>query len=224
MCGRFALSDTQQLSLRFEVAPGDERSLVPRYNVAPSQLIPVIVDGPDGRVLRMMKWGLRPAWKKDSGGVQDPINARAETLLERPMFRPSVARKRCLIPANGFYEWQARLGSTSKQPYFICMTDRSLFAFGGLYAEGQGSSGSQQDTCAIITTEPNELMAEIHNRMPAILDRDAEQAWLDHELVEPEAVIHLLRPYEADRMEAYPVSSKVSSPRNEGPELIEPLG
>jgi putative SOS response-associated peptidase YedK len=223
MCGRFALSDTQQLSLRFDVMKGDEHALIPRYNIAPTQTIPVIVEGESGRVIRMMRWGFRPPWKQKDGKTPDPINARAETLLDRPMFRASVARKRCLIPADGFYEWKVQPGSTAKQPYFIRLKDHSLFAFAGLYAEAQNDDGLAVPTCAIVTTSPNRLMSEIHNRMPAILERPAEGAWLDRDLVEADVAVSFLKPYDDDEMAAYPVSSRVSSPRNDGPELIEPL-
>jgi putative SOS response-associated peptidase YedK len=223
MCGRFALSDTQQLSLRFEVAPGDERSLIPRYNVAPTQIIPVIVEAPSGRALHMMRWGFKPSWKNESRSAPDPINARAETLLERPMFRPALAKRRCLIPANGFYEWQAESGAKTKQPYFIRLREAPLFAFAGLYTVGRDDQGDSLESCAIITTEANNLMAPIHNRMPAILELEAESAWLDPELDEPEAVMPLLRPYRAGEMVAYAVSTRVSSARNDGPDLIEPL-
>lgn len=223
MCGRFALSDTHQLSLRFDVEPGDESSLIPRYNVAPTQSIPVIVEENGGRVLRMMRWGFRPAWKQPAGGAPDPINARAETLMERPMFRPSVVKRRCLIPANGFYEWKAQPGSKLKQPYYIHLKDNGLFAFAGIYVDGRDAGGSPEQTCAIITTGPNELMSEIHNRMPAILEPRGEQAWIDSELTEPEVVLPLLRPYEAGDLQAYPVPPRVSSARNEGPELADPV-
>lgn len=223
MCGRFTLSDTQQLSLRFDAAEGDEDALVPRYNIAPSQSIPVIVEEAGSRAIRLMRWGFRPAWKQAGSSAPDPINARAETLVERPMFRSSLARKRCLIPADGFYEWKAQPGSTAKQPYFIRMKDHGLFAFAGLYAEAIQTGGQGAPTCAIVTTTPNGLMAGIHNRMPAILVPDAESAWLDRDLVESAVVISFLKPYDEDAMEAYPVSSRVSSPRNEGPDLIAPL-
>lgn len=223
MCGRFTLSDTQQLTLRFDIAEGDDQALIPRYNVSPSQTIPVIVEEDRGRVIRLMRWGFRPPWKHAGTGAPDPINARAETLLERPMFRGSLAKKRCLIPADGFYEWQAQAGSKAKQPYFIHLKNRALFAFAGLYAQAHEDGGQPVQTCAIVTTSPNRLMAEIHNRMPAILDRDAENAWLDRDLIEPDVVVSFLKPYDEGEMEAYPVSSRVSSPRNEGPDLLEPL-
>jgi putative SOS response-associated peptidase YedK len=223
VCGRFALSDTQQLSLRFDVAEGDEHALIPRYNIAPSQTIPVIVEEAGRRVIRLMRWGFRPRWKQAGNGTPDPINARAETLVERPMFRASLARKRCLIPADGFYEWKAQPGSSAKQPYFIRLRDQGLFAFAGLYAEANDDSGQGLSTCAIVTTPPNGLMAGIHNRMPAILVPDVESAWLDRDLVESEVVVSFLQPYDEAAMVAYPVSSRVSSPLNEGPDLIEPL-
>jgi putative SOS response-associated peptidase YedK len=169
-----------------------------------------------------MHWGFRPAWRKDAGKQPPPINARAETLLERPMFRSSVARHRCLIPADGFYEWQALPGSSRKQPYYMQLLDAELFALAGIYTETQ-SGDERTRNCAIITTSPNVLMAPIHNRMPVILSREAEAAWLDPELTLAEAVLGYLKPYPADQMRAYPVSSLVSSVRNDGPELIRPL-
>ena len=221
MCGRYSLANVGQLGLRFEIDT-DTESLEPRYNVAPSQEIPVIVHSADGRALRMMRWGFQPAWLKADSKSPPPINARAETLLERPLFRPSLAKRRCLIPADGFYEWQPVAGSSRKQPYYIRLHDGSLFALAGLFVEGKDDDGQPQLSCAIITTEPNSLMATIHNRMPAILTRDAEAAWIDPELTEAPAVLDLLHPYPPEQMEAYAVSSLVSSARNEGPELILP--
>lgn len=223
MCGRFTLTDTQQLSLRFGLAENEEHELLPSYNVAPSQTIPVIVEEAAGRSLRLMRWGFRPPWKQVGAGKPDPINARAETLLERPMFRASVARKRCLIPADGFYEWKVLPGSAAKQPYYIRLKDRGLFAFAGLYAEAPRSGEEPGQSCAIVTTSPNGLMAGIHNRMPAILEQSAEDAWLDLDLVEPEIVVSFLKPYDETAMTAYPVSSRVSSPRNDDPDLVAPV-
>ena len=222
MCGRFALSDTQQLSLRFDVVPGDEHALIPRYNIAPAQMIPVVLEAEGARSVTMMRWGFRPPWKQ--AGKPDPINARAETVLERPMFRSAIARKRCLIPADGFYEWKVQAGTSGKQPYFIRLKDRGLFAFAGLYAEASDAAGRPLRTCAIITASPNELMADIHSRMPVILGRQFEAGWLDRDLTEPEVVVSFLKPYDAGEMEAYPVSSRVSFPRNDDAGLIAPLG
>jgi putative SOS response-associated peptidase YedK len=223
MCGRFALSDTQQLSLRFDVAPGDERSLLPRYNIAPTQAIPVVVSAEHARVLRFMRWGLRPSWKRAVGRSPDPINARAETLIERPMFRPLLAARRCLIPSDGFYEWKSVAGSKFKQPYFFRLRNRGVFAFAGLYSPGAGGTDDPPGSCAIITTTANGVLAGIHDRMPAILRPQDEEAWLDRDLTAPDPMLALLQPYEADRMEGFPVSDRVSSPGNDGPSLIEPL-
>jgi len=148
-----------------------------------------------------------------------PINARAETLRERPLFRGAIARSRCIIPADGFYEWQRIPGRKTKQPVYIRRDDRALVGFAGLYSVGTDGRAS----CAIITTEPNALVARIHDRMPAILDPAAESLWLDPALTDPVAVLECLRPCPADLLVAYPVSPRVSSPREDGPSLIEPL-
>jgi putative SOS response-associated peptidase YedK len=222
MCGRYTLSNVGQLPLRFELAEEEASYLAPRYNIAPSQDIPVIIETAQGRDLAMMQWGFRPAWRKETDKQPPPINARAETLLERPMFRSAVSRHRCLIPADGFYEWQASPGSSRKQPYYMQLLDGELFALAGIYTEAQ-SGDELARSCAIITTSPNALMVPIHNRMPVILSREAEAAWLDPELTMAEAVTGYLQPYPAEQMRAYPVSSLVSSVRNDGPELMRPL-
>ncbi|HEY8283700.1 MAG TPA: SOS response-associated peptidase [Chloroflexota bacterium] len=223
MCGRFTLANTGQLSLRFglaESAEAEGAAPAPRYNIAPGQDVATVVERAGQRSLRAMRWGFAPAWLKDAKGPA-PINARAETLLERPLFRGALAQHRCLIPADGFYEWQAHPGRKTKQPIYARLRDGSLFAFAGLYTP---AGGDRAATCVIITTAPNELMVPVHNRMPAILDPDNEAAWLDPDLTEPHAVLGMLHPYQADRMEAYPVAPLVSSVRNDGPALITPLG
>jgi putative SOS response-associated peptidase YedK len=216
MCGRYTLANTGQLALRFGVT---ETDVEPRYNVAPAQEVPIVIAGRDGTALAQVRWGFRPAWLADSTHAP-PINARAETLLDRPLFRGAIAGHRCLIPADGFYEWQARPGQKTKQPFYIRLRDEDLFAFAGLYTDARdGADG----TCVLITTAPNTLMAPIHDRMPAILRREDEAMWLDPEVREPEAVLNLLAPYPDDLMRAYPVSTLVSNVRHEGPELIRPL-
>ena len=225
MCGRYTLTNAAQLALRFSVPETAELAelaeAAPRYNIAPTQAVPTIRTAEQGdRVLQMMRWGFQPGWLAERAGPS-PINARAETLLERPLFRGAVARRRCLIPADGFYEWQALPGSRTKQPIYAALRDGGLFAFAGLYADGQNGS---PPSCAIITTAPNALMTPVHNRMPAILSPADEAAWLDPELTEPAALLTLLRPYPAERMRLYPVGPLVSSARNEGPALIAPLG
>jgi len=222
MCGRFTLTTPDQLALRFDVIE-DERDEAerrnPAYNIAPSQDIPVIVERPAGRLLRTMSWGFRPAWASAAASRPAPINARAETLRERPLFRSAMARNRCIIPADGFYEWQSVPGRKTRQPMYIRRDDRALVGFAGLYSIGKDGTAS----CAIITTEPNALVAPIHDRMPTILDPAAEARWLDPALTDPIAVLDCLRPCPADLLVAYPVSPRVSSSREDGPSLIEPL-
>jgi putative SOS response-associated peptidase YedK len=215
MCGRYTLTNTEQLSLRFGVA---EAPLEPRYNVAPSQQVPVIVAGRDGAELCMAVWGFRP--QRLPSDAPAPINARAETVAERPLFRGALARYRCLVPADGFYEWQAKDGRRGRQPYRFCLADDALFAFAGLYTPAESDD---RRTVAIITTAPNDLVAPVHNRMPAILTRDQEALWLDPEMRDPGIALACLGPYPADQMRGYPVSTLVSNVRNETPDVIAPL-
>jgi putative SOS response-associated peptidase YedK len=220
MCGRYTLTSPEDVAARFGLGALRETRIEPRFNVAPSQAVPVIVDREAGPTLTTMRWGFQPAWMRESGQRPPPINARAESLLERPMFRSSVARGRCLIPADGFYEWMAVPGQKTKQPIYIRLKGGELFAFAGLYVHGRDEVG---DTCVIVTTAANEVLSPIHDRMPVILDREAEQRWLDRDLDDPRAALSYLQPVPPDAFDTYPVSSLVSSTRNEGPELIEPL-
>lgn len=217
MCGRYTITSPDQLALRFQVEQAVSDG--PRYNVAPSQSVPVVIAGRDGRGLEAFRWGFQPAWTRERSGPA-PINARAETLLQRPFFRGALACQRCLMPADGFYEWQAVDGRKARQPFFIHLRDGGLFAFAGLYTP---PTADAPGTCALITTAPNTLMRSIHDRMPAILRPEHEAAWLDPEWTEAEAVIDLLGPYADDLMEAFPVSARVSNVRNEGPDLVRPL-
>jgi putative SOS response-associated peptidase YedK len=222
MCGRYTLTAPDQLALRFDLDPQALPTVDARYNIAPSQPVPVIVAQPDGRLaLEWMRWGFKPAWAGESRRSA-PINARAETLLERPYFRSALRHGRCLIPADGFFEWQAQSGRAGKQPMYIRLKDGGLFALAGLYTRGPaGADGG--DTCAIITTSPNPLMETIHDRMPAILDRADEARWLDPDITVPELVQDCLRPYPAEAMAAYAVSTRVNAPQYEGADLIMPL-
>ena len=165
-----------------------------------------------------MRWGFRPGWFKPNAKQPPPINARAETLVERPMFRGAVKSGRCLVPAGGFYEWRVVPGQSRKQPMFIRLRGGEQFYFAGLY-----TASDDETSCAIVTCAPNELMATIHTRMPVILPAGAWEEWLDPDVRDPAEVLPLLVPYAADAMEAYPVSPLVSSVRNDGPELIAPL-
>jgi putative SOS response-associated peptidase YedK len=222
MCGRYVLNAPEDISERFQL-----RQLVidlpHTWNGAPTNRLPVIVETEDGEhEARSMQWGLVPRWaKRDDKKSIAPINARAETLSEKPMFRNLIKKRRCLVPANGFYEWK-NLGDR-KQPYYIHLPDEPLFAFAGLYDEFEDEDGEILGSYTIITTPPNELMEELHNRMPAILHRDDEEEWLDPEVTDTAQVSRLLGPYPAEEMEAAPISRKVNNVRNDGPDLIEPV-
>ncbi len=220
MCGRFTLGVPEGIAARFDAVLDGAEGIVPRYNIAPTQRTPVVVAEADGRQVCGMRWGFRPAWARPSGGGAAPINARAETLRERPLFRGALARGRCLIPADGFYEWRVEPGQRAKQPYYIRRADGGLFAFAGLYTAGDGEDGA---TYAIITTAPNGMMGPIHDRMPAILRPEDEPLWLDRDRDDPAPALRLLRPYPDDLLVAYPVAARVSAPRADGPALIEPL-
>lgn len=208
MCGRFSIiSDKSRLAKHFglKTAPAYHAS----YNVAPSADIPVIRLHENARELINCRWGLVPHWAKDRKFA--PINAKAETLMEKPFFRTAYKNKRCLVPANGFYEWKRMQGG--KQPYYFRLADDEILAFAGLWDEWQ-QEDDQVTSCAIITTEANALMAPVHGRMPVILDPENYDAWLT------EGGRELLAPY-AGRMVCYPVSKKVNNPKNDGAGLIQ---
>ncbi len=215
MCGRYVLAETAALVERFNIqsAPAN---LAPRYNVAPTQSMPVVVKQSPNRLV-MMRWGVVPAWAKDSKPGAPLINARAETLAQKRSFRQLLTAQRCLVPASGFYEWQQ--SGDGKTPHYIHLKQQPLFAFAGLYERSVDSQGVEEFSYTIITTAPNALMASIHNRMPVILRQEDEDAWLNPDETEPEKLLPLLQPYAAEEMEAYAVSRAVNSPRNDGPQL-----
>ena len=222
MCGRFTLAvDTNQIQESFpwlEVPPGIE----PRYNVAPMQPIAVVPnDGKDR--LDFFLWGLIPSWAKDPNIGNRLINARAETLADKPSFRAAFRRRRCLILADGFYEWRAEPGQKTKIPTYIKMKNGDPFAFAGLWEIWHSPDGSKILSCTIITTPPNPMMKRIHNRMPAIMPQDAYATWLNPEEEDPRQLMPLLQPYREEAMTAYEVSRLVNSPANERPECIAPL-
>jgi len=227
MCGRFTLrAPADQLALLFGLS--SEPVLVPRYNIAPTQPVGLVrMDkATQEREWALTLWGLIPSWAKDPSIGARMINARSETAAEKPSFRAAYKRRRCLIPSDGFYEWQ-KLGSR-KQPYYFGMADDSPFAFAGLWEHWIGPDGSELETCTILTTTPNELVEPIHNRMPVIVDPLDYEDWLGSGGDDPREHLsmlhHLLRPFDAGKMKAVPVSSYVSNPRNEGEECIEPIG
>jgi putative SOS response-associated peptidase YedK len=221
MCGRYELhTPIEEVARRFDAVLTDEaRALPPRYNVAPTLRVPVLRQGRRGREVEAMSWGLTPSWAKDRSGVK-PINARAETVFERPMFRNGIARRRCLLPADGFYEWQR--GPARKQPYHVAMTDGSLLALAGLWEYWAREGQEPLVSCCIVVTDANALMATIHERMPVIIAPQDYARWLDPALSAREAIEPMLAPFPAAAMRAYPVSTRVNDVRNDGPELIQP--
>jgi putative SOS response-associated peptidase YedK len=222
MCGRFTLTaDSDTLAKRFAAEVAPETSTQPRYNIAPTQNV-IIVRNDGRRVLVPMRWGLIPSWAKDPTIASRLINARAETLAEKPSFRAAFAKRRCLICATGFYEWQ-KISPKEKQPVFIRLKTGEPFGFAGLWEHWRAADGAEVLTCAIITTAANELMRPIHERMPVILPTAAEDRWLDPTLTDPIKVADLLQPYPASEMECYPVSRMVNSPANDRPECIVPV-
>ena len=222
MCGRFGLYQTQDLATRFDVS-GQLPLFQPAYNVTPTSAVPVVTAHSPNRA-SLMTWGLVPAWAKDPQIGYKMINARAEGIQDKPSFRKPIRSQRCLVPANGFYEWQKvnRDGRLEKYPHFIHLVDQETFAFAGIYDFWRDAGGKELATFAIVTTGPNELMATIHNRMPVILAREDEALWLD-DATALDQVLALLQPYPAEGMVAYPVSRLVNNPRNDGPELIAPI-
>lgn len=257
MCGRFTLSiNPEAVALAFDLDAIPD--LEPRYNIAPTQSTAVVrlSLGEEARVLESMRWGLVPFWAKDPKIGNRMINARAETAASKPSFRAAFKRRRCLVPADGFYEWRSGSGDGPKQPYRICLPDGGLFAMAGLWeswgpskgdgdgaghgngdgkvggegdghASGDGDGGEELRTFTILTTTPNALVGEIHDRMPVILDPSEYDVWLDPANEGGgdggDALAGLLDAFPAERMIAYPVSTLVNSPRNDVPECIARL-
>lgn len=222
MCGRFTLTvDPGELQDQFGnyTFPSN---FSPRFNVAPSQ--PILAIPNDGEsTAYFFTWGLIPMWAKDPAIGNRLINARAETLAEKPSFRGSLKYKRCLILADGFYEWKSTGSRKTKIPYFIHMKDRKPFAFAGLWDAWNSPDGSLIKSCTIITTEPNDLVALVHNRMPVILHPRDYDKWLDPSPQTPENVKPLLQPFPAEAMSAYPVSTRVNKADHDAPELVVPV-
>ena len=220
MCGRvsFALDLDDLLAVFPEFRPPEQ--LQPRDHIAPTQPVPVVAD--DGQAqIAFYHWGLVPSWAKDPSLGNRMINARAETLAEKPAFRAAYRKRRCLILADGFYEWREEPGRQRKTPMYIRMASGEPFAFAGLWEVWSGQEPPLY-SCTIITTMPNDLLAPIHDRMPVILPRSAYKLWLDPEDRLPSALQALLAPYPAAEMTAFPVSQQVNSPENDRPECILP--
>jgi putative SOS response-associated peptidase YedK len=223
MCGRYMLKvQVNDLVERFKVVPDelDEHGPTIRYNLAPSQHMPVIIHRDGQKRLSYKQWGLVPRWATELRNITPMINARVEGILATPMFKGSVLGRRCLIPAGGFYEWQK--AGKQKIPHFIGRQDEQLFAFAGIYDEWRGPEGEAIDSFAILTTQPNSLMAPIHDRMPVILPPCREDEWLQTDGAKIEQLIEqLCEPCAAEELHAYPVSTLVNSPRNDEPSLVD---
>ncbi len=217
MCGRFSLAhsaDAIASTFHLDAIP----TWQPRYNIAPTQPIPAIVENQEFKTLR---WGLIPSWAKDASIGNRMINARAETLAEKPSFRDAFRRRRCLIVADGFYEWK-KAEKGKKQPFYFQLESGDPFAFAGLWERWKSVDGSLFETCTIITTEANSLMASVHDRMPVILGEEGRDRWLDPTLVSDD-LQSLLRPYSATEMTFYPVGLAVNSPSNDTPDCIQAI-
>ncbi len=223
MCGRYALiADLRELAERFQYTVSD-LDVRPRYNIAPSQdVLAVVSTSTHTREAAVLRWGLVPFWAKDSKIGYRMINAVGETVADKPAFKNAFRRRRCLVMADGFYEW--RKDGRSKVPMRIGLKGWELFAFAGLWESWTDKgTGEVLRSCAIITCPPNELMAPIHNRMPVILPEAAETTWLNPAIEDPAVLTRLLVPFPSERMEAYPVSTLVNSPKNDTPLVMQPI-
>jgi len=218
MCGRFTLNSSPA-KLQVHFATTNELNLKARFNIAPSQSVTVVhLDESGNRVFTLAQWGLIPSWVKDPAELQHPINAKAETAAIKPMFRHAYRKNRVLVPADGFYEWADK--DSVKQPYFIRMRDGEPMGMGGLLERWHGPEGDVI-TFTILTTSANSLMAKIHDRMPVIIKQEDYVTWLDTDISDVIKLQSLTLPYPDRFMEAYPVSRKVNSPKNDSPDLIE---
>ncbi|MGJ3252638.1 MAG: SOS response-associated peptidase [Elainellaceae cyanobacterium] len=222
MCGRFTLSQSDQ-SIADVFQLSEIPPVKPRYNISPTQAVPVVFQTTNSpaRKFTYMHWGLIPSWADDPKIGARMINARAETVTEKPSFRTAFKRRRCLVVADGFYEWKKT--DEGKQPFYIQLDHHQPFGFAGLWEHWQHADGSEIESCTIVTTEPNELLRPIHNRMPVILNPDDYDRWLNPEVQDAKSLQPLLRPYDAQQMIHYPVSMVVNNPQNDSPECIRAI-
>jgi putative SOS response-associated peptidase YedK len=223
MCGRFSQSQPAAAIARaFQV---DVPPLTPRYNIAPTQSVATVLQTADrkDRQFRMLHWGLIPSWAKDKKIGSRLINARAETVAEKPAFRSAFRKRRCLVLADGFYEWQQQENNKQKQPFYFRYQDGRPFAFAGLWEHWEDANGEEIKSCTLVTTEANELMRPIHNRMPVILDPKDYDLWLDLEMKNPELLQPLFHVYPTEEMMVYPVSKVVNKPSNDSIDCIEKI-
>lgn len=220
MCGRFTLTSLPKVVAQLFDLPAVPE-LDPRYNIAPTQGVAVVRAGSDGRRLDLLRWGLIPSWVKDVKQAPTLVNARVDTLQEKPSFRGAFRSRRCLIPADGFYEWKTIGGK--KQPMYFTMNDGAPFALAGLWERWEGPDGTVIESCTTLTTEPNAVVSPIHDRMPVILPPEAYALWLDPRVTEPQRLVPLLGSYPAEAMRVHAVSPQVNSASAEGPACIEPF-
>jgi len=222
MCGRFSLGATIRIGQVFDLPNWPE--IPPRYNIAPSQEVSAVIQNREtgAREFRPFRWGLVPSWAKDPAIGNRMINARSETAATKPAFRKPLRERRCLILADGFYEWKRE--GTRKQPHYIKLRDGAPFAFAGLWDHWAPADGDPVETCTILTTTPNEVLQPIHDRMPVILPSSAYNVWLDPAMRDVEPLQAVLTPYPAEEMTAYPVSTRVNNPANDTADCIAPLG
>jgi putative SOS response-associated peptidase YedK len=220
MCGRFVLTvNPEMIQTAFDLT-SVPASMSPRYNIAPTQPVALITNE-SPHELTFYKWGLIPSWSKDTSIASKMINARSESAAEKPAFRAAFKRRRCIIPTDGFYEWHQQ--GKEKVPMFIHFKDQELFGFAGLWEVWNSPDGSEVRTCTILTTEANDFMQTIHNRMPVILHKEDYPLWLSSEEEPPPVLQALMKPYSGDDLTAYPVSKMVNRPGNDVPELIQPV-
>jgi len=222
MCGRYRLSRRKQIiEEHFDTAYWQD-DWSPRFNIAPTQPVPVIRQNPKEpvRQISLMKWGLIPSWSKDTSGAASMINARSETAATKPAFRDPIRFRRCLIPVDAFYEWKRT--EKSKQPYCFEVNGGELFAFAGLWDGWKNAEGQWIKTCSILTTVPNAVAATVHDRMPVILDRESYDLWLDPGMTNVQVVSELLKPYDARLMRSYPISMRINHVANDDEECSRP--
>lgn len=224
MCGRYFASQSPEIYRRF-YGYAEQPNFPARYNIAPTQPVPVVLQENGRRRFRLVRWGLWPSWLKDPKGFPLVINARVETIQEKPTFRGALRHRRCVFLADGFYEWRREgTGKAAiKTPFMIRRADGAPMVLAGLWENWLGADGSEIDTAAIVTTGANGTMAAVHDRMPAILSPDQVEPWLDTRGIEPAAATALCRPCPEDWLTLDPVSPRVNDARNDGPDLVVPL-
>jgi len=221
MCGRFTLTlEPGELQELLDLGPF-VHIVQPRYNIAPSQPVPIVKD-PNTRAVELYQWGLVPFWSKDIKIGSRLINARSETAAEKPSFRAAFKYRRCLILADGFYEWKREAGGGGKAPYLFTLKDDRPFTFAGLYEHWESPVGGELHTCTILTCEPNALVGAVHNRMPVMLNAEQRWQWLNPEM-DRKILMTSMKPYPSDEMKGFEVSRMVNSPGNDNPDIVRPV-